>query len=56
MAENNSFKAVGGILAAELFPVATLASVDDIIDGGGIEVELADYASHYDDSANSRRI
>lgn len=53
MAENNSFKAVGGILAAELFPVATLASADDIIEGGGIEVELADYASHYDESFSS---
>lgn len=53
MAEMNSYKPIGGILRAELYPVANLCSSADIAEGEGVEVTLADYASHYDESISS---
>lgn len=50
MSENKSFKPIGGIVAAELFPVADLLSIDDLVQGEGLSVGLADYASHYEEN------
>lgn len=53
MSENKNFKAVGGVLAAELFTLDALRDAEQIIPGSGITVELADYASHYEESLSS---
>ena len=50
MSENKNFKAVGGVIAAELFTLDAVRNTEQIIPGSGIRVELADYASHYEES------
>lgn len=50
MATNSKFKPIGGIASAELFLVKDLKSLNDMSTKEGIEVELSDYASHYDES------
>ncbi len=50
MATNNTFKPIGGIVAAELFLVNGLKSRNDMSKTEGIKVNLSDYASHYDES------
>ena len=53
MSENKRFKPVGGIVAAELFPVASFASPQEMVEGAGVKVVLADYASHYEECFSS---
>lgn len=50
MSENKTFKPIGGIIAAELFPIAGLREPQAIVEGEGVKVTLADYASHYEES------
>ena len=53
MSENNAFKPVGGVVAAELFTLDKVTSAGEIIPGSGVAVELADYASHYEESLSA---
>lgn len=53
MSENNSFKPVGGVVAAELFTLDVVRSSEQIQNGSGIGIELADYASHYEESLSA---
>ena len=46
MSENKNFKPIGGVVAAELFMLDRVRNAENIIPGSGINVELADYASH----------
>ncbi len=46
MAEK-SYKPVGGVVAAVLYPVSALDSIDDVATAAGIEVELLDDGSSY---------
>jgi hypothetical protein len=49
MTEKNSYKPVGGVLRAELYPTGMMSEVEQILAGEAVEVELKDYASHYDE-------
>ena len=49
MTENEFYKPVGGILSAELFYVGDLESELDMVEGRGVEVELIDYKSSYEE-------
>lgn len=49
MSENKNFKPIGGVVAAELFMLDWVRNAENIIPGSGINVELADYASHYEE-------
>lgn len=49
MTENEFYKPVGGILSAELFYVGDLESELDMVEGKGVEVELIDYKSSYEE-------
>ena len=49
MTENEFYKPVGGILSAELFFASDLHSVDDMVKGQGIDVELCDDRSTYEE-------
>ena len=53
MSENRVYKPLGGIVAAELFTLDVLRAEGSINAGSGISVELADYASHYEESLSS---
>ncbi len=50
MSENKTFKPIGGVVAAELFLISDLHLLSDVVEGEGVKVELADYASHYEES------
>lgn len=47
MTESNSYKPIGGILRAELFPVAESVSAEQVLQQSAVEVELWDYTSIY---------
>ena len=49
MTEIKFYKPVGGILSAELFFASDLHSVDDMVKGQGIDVELCDDRSTYEE-------
>ena len=49
MTEQKSYKPIGGVLKAELYAVGGLASIEDAVQGGGIEVELKDDGSCYEE-------
>ena len=49
MTENEFYKPVGGILSAELCYVGDLESELDMVEGRGVEVELIDYKSSYEE-------
>ena len=53
MTEKRSFKPVGGVAHAELFAVGGIDSVEDMVQGKGITVELLDQGSHYDEEASA---
>ena len=48
MTENN-YKPKGGVVAAELYPVAELHDVESLERGGGIGVEIVDDGSSYEE-------
>ena len=49
MTELKFYKPVGGILSAELFFASDLNSVDDMVKGQGVAVELCDDKSTYEE-------
>lgn len=49
MTEENSYKPIGGVCGAELFVVGDGFSLEDVVEGGGIEVELIDDSSSYEE-------
>lgn len=55
MTENKFYKPVGGILAAELFFVGEQSSLDEILLGQSVAVDLIDDESEYQESVTSER-
>ena len=49
MAEQKSYKPIGGVVKASLYAVGEITSIDDVVEGNGIEVELVDYGSSYEE-------
>lgn len=47
MSDAKRYKPVGGVVAAELYPVRGLASAGQLAEGGGTAVELCDAGSSY---------
>jgi hypothetical protein len=54
MAEK-SYKPVGGVVAAVLYPVGALGEIDDVATVTGIEVELLDDGSSYEEEFISKQ-
>ncbi len=53
MTEVKRYKPVGGIISAELFTVGDKVSVEELVAGQGVEVELADDGSEYEEIASA---
>ncbi len=49
MTVKKSYKPIGGVSRAELFVVGDGFSVESVVEGGGIEVELIDDGSSYEE-------
>lgn len=49
MAEKTSYKPIGGVLRAELFPIGQHTTTAELLERSPIEVELWDYASSYEE-------
>ena len=49
MTVKKSYKPIGGVSRAELFVVGDSFSVESVVEGGGIEVELIDDGSSYEE-------
>ena len=49
------YRPIGGVTAAKLFPVSELDSVEDVAKGGGIEVELLDDGSCYEETISAEQ-
>ena len=49
MAEQKSYKPIGGVVKASLYAVGDIDSIDDVVEGHGIEVELVDDGSSYEE-------
>lgn len=50
MTENLTYKPIGGVAEAELWVVGGLTSVEELRDGTGLRVDLADDGSLYEES------
>ena len=54
MALPDFYKPVGGVVAAELFPVGGLASPQEMVAGRGVAVSLVDDGSSYEEELTAR--
>ena len=54
MTENKFYKPVGGIVAAELFFAGECRSLDEVLSGECVEVELLDDGSDYEESIRAK--
>ncbi len=54
MALPDFYKPVGGVVAAELFPVGGLASPQEMVAGRGVAVSLMDDGSSYEEELTAR--
>lgn len=49
MAEQKNYKPIGGVVKASLYAVGDIDSIDDVVEGHGIEVDLVDDGSSYEE-------